>query len=401
MEQEMQSQRTPKEIAADETFWFSVQQAFKVDPGVINLNNATVSPSPMIVEESMRRYLELSNLNPPAMMWGVLGQVTEGAKKLMARTFGCDPGEVAFTRNSSEAIEICQFGFDLEPGDEVLTTTQDYGRFVMTFQQRERRDGIVLKLFSIPAPIENPDEVVDLFEENITARTKMILVSHMTSETGQILPVRDIVRMARKKNIPVIVDGAQSFGHIAFTNEDLECDYFGSSLHKWLHAPWGSGLLYVRKSEISSIWPLYGCPAEMDDDIGKFEFVGTVPMANRAAIGDALSFYLSIGPKNKEERLRYLKDRWAEPLAGYDNVRFYTSLDPSLSCGIALVRIEGVDCGKLSKYLGEKANISSIHIKKNEYEGLRFSPSIYTRLDQIDTFAELMDSAARHGIPGY
>ena len=395
----MEKNRTPEDIARDETFWFPVQQAFNVDPGTINLNNATVSPSPVVVEESMRRYLELSNLNPPATMWGLLGEITEGTRKLMARTFGSAAEEIAFTRNSSEAIEICQFGFDFEPGDEVLTTTQGYGRFTMTFEQRERRDGIVLKQFDIPAPIEDPSRVVELFDEQIGEKTKLILVSHMTSETGQILPVREIVNLGRKNDIPVVVDGAQSFGHISFKRDDLECDYFGSSLHKWLHAPWGSGLLYVKKSEIASIWPLFGCPAEMDEDIRKFEFVGTVPMANRAAIGDALSFYLSMGPENKEARLRYLKDRWAREIAKHDRTHFYTSLDRELSCGIALVSVDGIDCGALSRYLWDSAHISSIHIKKEKYEGLRFSPSIYTRLDQVDTLTELLDSAIRHGVP--
>ncbi|MFQ5629759.1 MAG: aminotransferase class V-fold PLP-dependent enzyme, partial [bacterium] len=231
--------RTPEEIAQDESYWFEVQKAFTVDRSLINFNNGGVSPSPAYVQEAMKRYLDYSNTAPTHAMWAVIEPQIEGVRKRLARAFGCSPEEIAITRNASEGLQICQFGFDLQPGDEVLTTTQDYGRMVTTFKQRERREKIVLKQFQIPVPAENDDEIVRLFEQNITPRTRLILMCHMINLTGQILPVKKVVNMARKKGIPVIVDGAHAFAHFDFIQKDLDCDYYATSLHKWLFAPHG------------------------------------------------------------------------------------------------------------------------------------------------------------------
>lgn len=223
---------TPDQIAQDESFWREVQQAFTVDRSIINLNNGGVSPAPTAVQEAMKRHLDYSNEAPVYTMWQILEPQQEGVRQRLAREFGTSPEEIALTRNASEGLQICQLGIDLQPGDEVLTTTQDYGRMITTFKQRERRDGIVLKQFQIPIPAEDPDEIVRLFEANITPKTKVILMCHIINITGQILPVKGVVQMARKRGIPVIVDGAHSFAHFAFKHEDLDCDYFATSLHK-------------------------------------------------------------------------------------------------------------------------------------------------------------------------
>lgn len=236
------SSADPARLARDESFWFEVQQAFTVDRSLINLNNGGVSPSPAIVQEAMKRSLDYSNTAPTYSMWRILEPQREGVRQRLAHAFGCDAEEIAVTRNASESLQICQLGFDLEPGDEVLTTDQDYPRMITTFQQRERREGIVLKRFPIPVPAEDPKEIVRLFEERITPRTRLILMCHMINLTGQILPVKQVVAMARRKGIPVIVDGAHAFAHFDFTHDDLDCDYYASSLHKWLFAPHGTGL---------------------------------------------------------------------------------------------------------------------------------------------------------------
>ncbi|MHC4846804.1 MAG: aminotransferase class V-fold PLP-dependent enzyme, partial [Planctomycetota bacterium] len=246
----------PGAVAGDEDFWAEVGRAFTVDRSLVNLNNAGVSPAPGFVQDAMKRHLDYSNDAPAYTMWRVLEPQREAVRARMARAFGCDTEEVALTRNASESLQTCQFGFDLAAGDEVLTTNQDYPRMITTFQQRVRREGIVLNQFSIPTPAEDDDEIVDLFERNITPRTKLILMCHMINITGQILPVRKVVAMARRKGIPVIVDGAHALAHFDFTLPDLDCDYYASSLHKWLFAPHGTGLLYVRKDKIGDLWPL-------------------------------------------------------------------------------------------------------------------------------------------------
>ncbi|MDH3213711.1 MAG: aminotransferase class V-fold PLP-dependent enzyme, partial [Myxococcales bacterium] len=368
---------SPADLAGDEAFWFEAQQAFTVDRSIINFNNGGVSPSPAVVQEAMKRHLDYSNTAPPYSMWRVLEPQREPVRQSLARAFGCDGEEIALTRNASEGLQICQLGFDLEAGDEVLTTTQDYGRMVTTFRQRERREGIVLRQFEIPVPAEDPAEIVRRFEEHTNERTRLILMCHMINLTGQILPVREVVAMARRKSIPVIVDGAHSFAHFDFDHADLDCDYYATSLHKWLFAPHGTGMLFVRRDRIADLWPLTAAPEAMEGDIRKFEEIGTHPAANYLAIAEALTFHRGLGSRRKEARLVYLRDRWAKELAADSRVRLHTSLRPGFACGIATVQIEGVDTAELADYLWQRRRIFTVAILHDEFEGLRVSPSVY------------------------
>lgn len=390
---------TPREIAADESFWREVQQAFTVDRSLINLNNGGVSPAPTAVQDAMKRYLDFSNLAPVYTMWEILEPQREGVRQRIARDFGSDTEEIALTRNASESLQICQLGIDLEPGDEVLTTTHDYGRMITTFKQRERRDGIKLVQFPLPVPAEDPDEIVRLFEENITPRTKMILMCHIVNITGQIMPVKKVVQMARAKGIPVVVDGAHAYAHFEFKHKDLDCDYYGSSLHKWLLAPHGTGLLYVRKEKVASLWPLMASPRRMDDDIRKFEEIGTHPAANYLAIADALTFHQGIGAKRKEERLRYLTHYWVEKLKRHDRIQINTSMNPAYSCAIANVQIKGVDTVELKKHLWAKHRIIVVPIMHDDFEGLRVTPNLYTTLEELDRYVDAMEEVIRNGLP--
>ncbi len=390
---------TAGEIAADEAFWFKVQQAYTVDRSLVNLNNGGVSPAPAVVQSAMKRHLDYSNTAPVYSMWRILEPQREGVRKRLARSFGCSPEEIALTRNASEGLQICQFGFDLKPGDEVLTTTQDYGRMITTFKQRARREGIVLKQFSIPVPAEDDDEIVSLFEANITPRTRLILMCHIINLTGQILPVKKVVRMARKHGIPVIVDGAHAFAHFAFQHRDLDCDYYATSLHKWLCAPHGTGMLYVRRDKIKSLWPLMAAREEQEDDIRKFEEIGTHPAANYLAIAEALTFHNGIGAERKEARLRYLRDRWAKRLLQHDRIRLHTSLKPQYSCGLANFQLEGIDPVQLANHLWKKYRIIVTPIKHAEFEGIRVTPNVYTTLEEIDRFCDAVEKVIKNGLP--
>ncbi len=390
---------TPREIARDESFWREIQQAFTVDRSLVNLNNGGVSPAPASVQAAMKRYLDYSNEAPVYTMWRILEPQLEGVRQRIARNFGCDAEEIAFTRNASEGLQICQLGIDLKRGDEVLTTTHDYGRMITTFKQRERREGIVMHQFPIPIPSEDPEEIVRLFERNITPRTKMILMCHIVNITGQILNVKGVVRMARKYDIPVIVDGAHSFAHWEFTHEDLDCDYYATSLHKWLFAPHGTGMLYVRKNKIKDLWPMMAAAESQDDNIRKFEEIGTHPAANHNAIADALTFHEGIGAKNKEERLRYLMEYWAKPLLEHDLVVLHTSLKPEFSCGIGVVQVKGIDSGKIGCYLWDQHRIIVTPIKHADFEGLRITPNVYTTLEELDRFIDAMEHVIQSGLP--
>jgi len=388
----------PKDIARDESFWREIQQGYTADRGLINLNNGGVSPSPTVVQEALKRYLDFSNTSPAYSMWRILEPQKETIRKRMARFFNCDTEEIALTRNASEGLQICQNGFDLEAGDEVLTTTQDYGRMISTFKQRECRDGIVLKQFKIPIPAENDNQIVNLFEKNITPKTKLILMCHMINITGQILPVKKVVKMAKKYNIPVIVDGAHTFAHFDFDLTDLECDYYATSLHKWLSAPFGTGMLYVRKNKIANLWPLQAAAECKKDDIRKFEEIGTHPCPNKIAIGDALTFHQGIGSKNKEARLIYLRDRWAKRLLKNDRIRLHTSLKPGKSCAIATVEIKGIDTSAVAKELWDKYRIFVVAINHKEFTGCRITPHVYTTIEEIDRFSDAMETILKNGV---
>ena len=388
----------PKDIARDESFWREIQQGYTADRGLINLNNGGVSPSPTVVQEALKRYLDFSNTSPAYSMWRIIHPQQETIRKRMARFFNCDTEEIALTRNASEGLQICQNGFDLEAGDEVLTTTQDYGRMISTFKQRECRDGIVLKQFKIPIPAENDNQIVNLFEKNITPKTKLILMCHMINITGQILPVKKVVKMAKKYNIPVIVDGAHTFAHFDFDLTDLECDYYATSLHKWLSAPFGTGMLYVRKNKIANLWPLQAAAECKKDDIRKFEEIGTHPCPNKIAIGDALTFHQGIGSKNKEARLIYLRDRWAKRLLKNDRIRLHTSLKPGKSCAIATVEIKGIDTSAVAKELWDKYRIFVVAINHKEFTGCRITPHVYTTIEEIDRFSDAMETILKNGV---
>jgi selenocysteine lyase/cysteine desulfurase len=384
-------------LAADEDFWGQIQNAFTVDRTIINLNNGTVSPSPRVVEDALRRHLEFINLNA-AMNSGILAPGVEVVRRRLAANFGCDPEEMAITRNSSEALEICQLGLELKPGDEVLTTNQDYPSMLTAWRQRERRDGIALKMISFPVPPPSLDDLCQRFEKAITPRTRVIHFCHMTFYTGQIFPVKKICQMARSRGIETIVDGAHAFAHFPFQVADLDCDYYGTSLHKWLLAPQGTGFLYVRKEKIPRLWPLMAAPAEMGSNIRKFEQIGTHPIAIRVAVAEALTFHEAIGIERKAARLRFLKDRWARRLAEHPRVKILTSFDPQQACGLGYFNVEGLDPGKLSTYLWEKRRIIVTTVGHPEFSGIRVTPNVYTTVDEIDTFSSAVEGALRKGV---
>lgn len=383
--------RTPEEAAADEDYWAEIRNAFTIDRNIINLNNGHVSPAPRVVQEAMRRYLESSDMGPWHTMINVLERQVETVRRRLAQAAGCDPEEIAITRNASESLENVQYGIDLKPGDEVLTTNQDYPRMLTTFRQRERREGIVLKTISFPVPPPGMDDLYQRFERAVTPKTRLILVCHITNRTGQIFPIKRICEMAHARNIPVIVDGAHAFSHFPFQISDLDCDYYGVSLHKWTCAPIGTGFLYVRKSRIASTWPLMAAERRQDNDIRKFEEIGTHPAANHDAISEALTFNENIGIDRKAARLRYLRDRWASRLAQNPKCKILHSADPAQSCGIGFLSFNGVDAQKMRDLLWNKYAILTAFMPHEEYTGLRITPHVYSTVRDIDFFAETVE----------
>src|SRR5712664_806987 len=390
---------TPEEAATDEDYWATIQNSFSVTRGIINLNNGGVSPSPRIVTEALVRYIWEQEDATAYTMWQILEPQSENIRTGLAELFGCDREEIAITRNASESLEVLLMGMDLKPGDEILTTTQDYPRMLTTLRQREQRENLKLKLVQIPIPPKNLNEITAAFEKGITGRTRLILISHQINITGQITPVKAVCDLARAKGIETIVDGAHSFAQFDFKQKDLGCDYFGTSLHKWLHAPKGTGLLYVKRDKIEKLWPLMAAESKQASDIRKFEEIGTHSAAIKLAIGEALLFHNSIGGKRKEARLRYLSRYWMNRLKDVPRIRFNTSFDSQQSCAIANVDIEGVNPSAIGSYLFDKHRIFTTPIIHEEFKGIRITPNVYTTIGELDRFCDVMDMIARKGLP--
>lgn len=397
--------RTPEEVARDEFYWREVQLGFKLDRSLINLNNGFTAPCPRVVLESVFRYMDMINMLPVHYQAMVAGNI-QTIRRRMANEFGCDPEELALTRGASEALQIVQNGIDLEPGDEVITTEQDYPRMLTTWDQRMRREDIKITRLQFPVPATQ-DHLYGLFEKAITPRTKVFHFCHITNLTAQLFPVQRICRLARSKGIVTIVDGAHALGHFPFKLRDLECDAYGVSLHKWLLAPIGNGCLYVRRDMIPRFWPLQAAPEQQDHDVRKFESIGTHPWAIRAALGEALAFHQAIGAENKAARMRYLTLRWAGALKAHPRVKVLSQLgEPAETWGVAAVNIEGIDVRDLANFLRNKYRIIAVPLVGGappnqvfDYQALRVSPNVYTTLEEIDTFVEAMEDAVKNDVP--
>ena len=390
---------SPLAAAADEDYWANIQQAFSVTRGIINLNNGGVSPSPRMVTEAFVRYTWQQEDATAYTMWQILEPQSETIRSGLAEVFGCDAEEIAITRNASESLEILLMGMDFKSGDEILTTTQDYPRMLTTLKQRELREGLKLNLIKIPIAPKDVNDIAAAFERAVTPKTKLILVSHQINLTGQINPVKKVCEMARSRGIETIVDGAHSFAQFDFKQADLGCDYFGTSLHKWIYAPKGTGMLYVRKEKIPKIWALMASEDKNRNDIRKYEEIGTHSAAMRLAIGEAILFHNAIGGKRKEERLRYLSRYWMNNLKSIPKVGFNTSFDPAQSCAIANFKIDGVDPVALGNYLMSKHKIFTTPIVHDEFTGSRITPNVYTTLWELDRFSNVVADVAKKGLP--
>lgn len=390
------AQRPADEVARDEFYWREVQHGFDLDRTLINLNNGNSCPSPRTVHDALKQYLDMSNL-APVHYRGQLERNKETARRRLAAAFGCDPEELALTRNSSEALQIAQNGIDLEAGDEVLTTEQDYGRMLTTWDQRARREGIKITRINFPVPTTH-DDLYDRFVAAITPQTKVLHFCHVTNLTGQPFPVKRLSQMARQRGILTICDGAHAFAHFPFKLADLDCDYYGTSLHKWLLAPHNTGFLYVRRERIEPTWPLTAAPARSNKDIRKFEEVGTIAAAPFAAINEALAYHQAVGGERKAARLRYLTMRWADRLKSNARVTFHSSMKAGETFGLANVGVDGVAAADVNRFLWDKYRIITTAITRDDYQGIRVTPNIYTTLEEIDTFSSAMEDLLANGV---
>lgn len=379
---------TPEALASEEDFWYYVQQSYTVSPSLINLNNGGVAPSPKTVQDAMKRFHDISNEAPSYYMWRIVDQGREPLRRNLARLAGCEADEIAIQRNASEALEAVIFGLELKAGDEVVLTKQDYPNMINAWKQRELRDKIKLVWIDLELPSEDDDYLVNQYVKAFTAKTKVVQVTHIINWNGQILPCRKIADAAHARGIEVLVDGAHSFAHFSFKIPDLGADYFGTSLHKWLSACIGSGLLYIKKDKIKNIYPLFAAGDPKSPDIRKFENLGTRPFFIEQAIGKAIEFHEMIGSERKEKRLHYLKNYWMEKVKDVPKVKLGTSLNPKYGCAIGLVGVEGKKPAELDSFLMDKYKIHAVGIEWENIKGVRVTPNVYTTTKNLDVLVE-------------
>ena len=382
------------QVAQDEDYWSIIQNAYTVNPSIINLNNGGVSPSPLVVQQAVARFNDLSNEGPSYYMWRILDQGREPLREKLAGLAGALPEEIAINRNATEALNTVIYGLNLTSGDEVIGTKQDYPNMIQAYKQRAMRDGIVYKQLSFDFPIENDEQIVKAYEDAITPKTKIIHVTHMVNWVGQTMPVRKISDMAHTKGIEVVCDGAHSFGLLDFKIPDLGCDYFGTSLHKFLSAPIGSGMLWIKKEKIEKIWPLLCNGDPHSTDIRKFETLGTRSFPIEQGIGEAINFHEGIGSKRKEERIRYLKNYWALRVKDIPKVKLHTSLKAPYSCAIGGVSIDGITPGDLDNTLFIQYKIHTVGIVWENISCVRITPHVYTKIADLDKLVRAIGEIA-------
>jgi selenocysteine lyase/cysteine desulfurase len=376
--------------------WKALSESFPVDRRILNFNHAGIGTSPKsVVDAVVQRTWDGEKAVPNTIF--SYGPQHEPLRLKLANMLGCDAEEIAITRNATESLNAVLLGIPLRAGDEVLTTSLDYWAMLDALQQREERDGVVVKKLRIPVPCHDLSQIVKLFERAITPRTRLILVSHPINLNGQLFPVGDLSRMAHARGVEVVVDAAQSFALANYSMRDLQCDYLGTSLHKWLQAPKGSGMLYVKRDKIEKIWPLFASGStRKKDDIRKFELYGTWP-ETILAIGDAIAFHESIGADRKEARHRFLTEYWMDGVKDVPGIRFHTPTGKLLSCGITCVEIEGIRAGDLRNALLQKRGILTMDVTRrtSEFAGIRISPGLSTTMAELDQLVEALRGARK------
>lgn len=385
---------SPAQVAQDEDYWSVIQRAYSVNPNLINLNNGGVSPAPIVVQQAVERYNELANEGPSYYMWRVIDQGREPLREKLALLAGAKPEEIAINRNSTESLNTIIYGLDFKAGDEVIGTKQDYPNMIQAYRQRAMREGIVYKQISFDFPIEDDEQIVRAYEQAITPRTKLIHVTHMINWVGQTMPVAKIADMAHAHGIEVLVDGAHSFGLMDFKVPDLHCEYFGTSLHKFLSAPIGTGMMWVRQDKIEKVWPLTCNDKPRSGDIRKFETLGTRSFPLEQGIGEAINFHEGIGGKRKEERIRYLKDYWASRVQGVKKVKLHTSLNAKYSCAICGVSVDGMTPAELEAALFNKYKIHAVGIVWENISCVRVTPHVYTPIADLDKLVRAIETIA-------
>jgi len=384
----------PAMLAKEEEFWAAIRGGYKLKPDYINLENGYYCFLPEEILEHFIRHVREVNYQASYYMRTVQWDNKKKAAAKLAELAGCSSDELIITRNTTESLDMVIGGIHWQPGDEAIMAEQDYGSMLNMFKLMEKKHGIVNRIVSVPNHPASDEEIVNLYANAITAKTRLLMVGHMINITGQIMPVRKICDMAHARGVAVMVDGAHAFAHINFSISELDCDYYGASLHKWLSVPLGAGILYVKKGKTANIWPLLASGVSDQNDIAWLNQTGTHPVHTDLTIANAIDFYLKIGRERKEERLRYLQTYWTSKVRNLPHVMVNTPEDPKRYCGIGNVGIKGMKPQDLADTLFKKYNIYTVAIDGAGVHGCRITPNIYTTTQELDVLVKALKEMA-------
>lgn len=375
----------------EEQFWSDIALEYDLDDRYTVLNGGGNNPLPRRVASALRRYQEMAASQPRPFNYEFINYREEHRRRL-ARLLGCDSAEVALTRNTTEGLNIVARGLAFERGDRVLFSPFEEHYAYRAFEPLASRYGVELKVVDLPvAP--STEQVVSAFAAEMTPGSRLLVASHIVDSWGYVLPIDELAALAHRSGARLLVDGALSFGHIPVDVKQLGCDYFATSLHKWLNAPLGTGVLFVREDRIEDLWPLYGVRRNAID-IRKFEEIGTRDGAVIAAIGQAIDFYELIGPERKAERLRFLLSRLIERLSGVQGVQVITEPDAARRAGLARVVVDGWTGVDLTTALRERFAFYVYGNFPGDLDGVYVSPNVFNSLQDIERFAAAVKELA-------
>lgn len=378
------------ELAGDEDFWQVIRNGYKLKQDYINLENGYYCIQPQEILQAYFKHIQEVNTQGAYYMRTVQYDNKNRVAAKLAQLAGCSKEELIITRNTTESLDMIIGGLDWKPGDEAVMANQDYGAMLDMFTQVSKRYGMVNKIIDVPMHPKSDEEIVEIYAKAITSKTKLLMVCHMINITGQILPIRKICDMAHSKGVPVMVDGAHAFAHIEFKMPDLDCDFYGCSLHKWLSVPLGAGFLYVKNEYVPKVWPLLAESERKPNDISRLNHTGTIPVHTDLAIENAIEFYNKLGAKRKEDRLRFLQNYWTSKVRELPNVKLNTPKDAKRSCAIANVGIKGMKPADMADALFKKYKIYTVAIDGKGVQGCRITPNVYTSLQELDAFVDAL-----------
>jgi selenocysteine lyase/cysteine desulfurase len=379
---------------SEDEFWRMIRMQYTVSGNLLNLNNGGVSPQPKMVQDAHIRMYQYANEAPTYYMWQIMDKGREPLRNSLAVAAGCDPEELAINRNSTEGLNSIIFGLNLKAGDEVVLSKYDYPNMKNAWLQRAKRDGIVLNWIDLPVPCEDKQQIIERYTSAFSSKTKVIHLTRIINWSGQIIPVQEIGAIAQAKGIEVIVDAAHSFGLLSDDLSRMNCDYWATSLHKWLCAPFGSGMMYIKKNKISDVWALLSADEPDGPNIRKFESLGTRSFASEMAIGTALDFHDWIGTERKRQRLHYLKYYWMNQIKDIRRVKLYTSLLPEWSVAIGVFGIEGMTSTRIVEHLFKQYQIHAVGITYEQIDGVRVTPNVYTNESDLDRLVKAIKEIA-------